>query len=65
MSIQSAKEDFNKNLKENRLIITKEDENKSNLLKEKIKDIKKNLKDLSLHNSRPLKRHRRDPERKH
>ena len=26
MSIQSAKEDFNKNLKENRLIITKEDE---------------------------------------
>lgn len=51
MSIQSAKEDFNKNLKENRLIITKEDESKSNLLKEKIKDIKKNLKDLSLHNS--------------
>jgi len=51
MSVQSAKEDFAKNLKENRLIITKEDEKKSALLKDKVKSIKKSLNDLSLHNS--------------
>ena len=51
MSIQSAKENFVKNLKENRLIITKEDESKANLLSNKINSIKKHLKDLSLHNS--------------
>ena len=51
MSIQSAKENFNKNLKENRLIITKEDEKKAELLKDKVKSIKKSLNDLSLHNS--------------
>ena len=51
MSVQSAKEDFTKNLKENRLTITKEDEKKAELLKDKVKSIKKSLNDLSLHNS--------------